>query len=235
MAKTQLTFERREMKYLLTDGERDELLAAVAEHLVEDEHGASTVRSLYYDTPTLILARRSSEHPTYKEKLRLRAYGSPYPCEPVFVELKKKCDGVVYKRRSTRTIEQAQGLLAGTQEPRGQIERELACAAARYEGLAPACYLAYDREALYERNNRDLRLTFDRRVRMSWEAPRLDAELYAPAEQILPAGLSILEVKTSRAMPRWLTQALAGIGATQARWSKYGTAAKLRTQRSTNA
>ena len=68
---------------------------------------------------------------------------------------------MVYKRRTTRSIEQAQGLLSGTEEARGQIERELACAAARYEGLAPACYLAYDREALYERGNRDLRLTFD--------------------------------------------------------------------------
>ncbi len=235
MATTQLTFERREMKYLLTDGERAALLDAVRPYLVEDEHGASTVRSLYYDTPTLILARRSSEHPAYKEKLRLRAYGAPSPSEPVFVELKKKCDGIVYKRRSTRNLEQAQGLLAGTEEACGQIEKELAIAAARYDGLAPACYLAYDREALYEKGNRDLRLTFDKRVRMSWEAPRLDAELYAPAEQILPAGLSILEIKTSRAMPLWLTSALRSIGATQARWSKYGTAAKLRTQRSTHA
>ncbi len=235
MTAPQLTFERREVKYLLTDAERAELLARVSSHLVGDEHGASTVRSLYYDTPTLILARRSSEHPAYKEKLRLRAYGMPAPEETVFVELKKKCDGVVYKRRSTRSLAEAQGLLAGNVAAKGQIERELACAAGRYEGLAPACYLAYDREALYERGNRDLRLTFDRRVRMSWEAPRLDAELYGGAEQILDEGISILEIKTSRAMPLWLTQAMGELNLRQASWSKYGTAAKLRTQRSTHA
>ncbi len=235
MTAPQLTFERREVKYLLTDAERNELLARVGGHLVGDEHGASAVRSLYYDTPTLILARRSSEHPAYKEKLRLRAYGQAAPGEMVFVELKKKCKGVVYKRRSTRSLAEAQGLLAGHVAAKGQIERELACAAARYEGLAPACYLAYDREALYERNNRDLRLTFDRRVRMSWEAPRLDAELYGSAEQILDEGISILEIKTSRAMPLWLTQAMGELNVRQASWSKYGTAARLRTQRSTHA
>lgn len=233
MTNVQLSFERREAKYLLTDGERLALEVIMSGHMLPDEHGPSTVRSVYYDTPSLLLARRSAESPTYKEKLRLRAYGKPVKGEKVFVELKKKCAGIVYKRRTVTDINTAGMLLDPNRPPRpdaSQIEREISRAAMRYEGLAPRVYLAYDRTAFYERDNRDLRMTFDRRVRARWDDPRLSVT--DGTDQLLEDGISILEIKTSRAMPLWLVSAISELRLKPAHWSKYGTVCKTRLQAS---
>ena len=45
------------------------------------------------------LIRTSLAGPVYKEKLRLRAYGAVNEKSTVFLEMKKKYSGVVYKRR----------------------------------------------------------------------------------------------------------------------------------------
>lgn len=118
MSTAQLVFKRCETKYLLDAGQRAALEDVLAERMVPDEHGPSTVRNVYYDTPTALLARRSAEHPAYKEKIRTRCYGTPHPFDPVFVELKKKCDGVVYKRRCELAPADARELLAGRGQPK---------------------------------------------------------------------------------------------------------------------
>ena len=224
--KHQLVFKRREIKFLLDDGQRATLERSLAGRVRPDEHGPSTVRNVYYDTPTALLARRSAEHPAYKEKIRTRCYGAPHPFDPVFVELKKKCDGVVYKRRCELPATDAAELLAGRGRPRTQIERELDWTCRRYEGLRPVAYLAYDRVAYYAIDDRDLRITFDRDVRVRWEDVRLSGP--DAGDRVLTPGLSILEIKTSKAMPIWLVRGLEAVGARKSSFSKYGRAWELR-------
>ncbi|WP_322353758.1 polyphosphate polymerase domain-containing protein [Paratractidigestivibacter sp.] len=224
--KNQLVFKRYETKFLLDGDQRSSLEELVAANMVPDEHGPSTVRNVYYDTPTALLARRSAEHPDYKEKVRTRCYGTPHPFDPVFVELKKKCDGVVYKRRCELAPADAAELLAGRGRPRTQIERELDWTCRRYEGLRPCAYLAYDRVAYHGRSDFDLRLTFDQRVRVRWD----DVALCGPdvGRLVLPEGTSILEVKTPRAFPLWLARYLSAAGIRKRSISKYGRAWELR-------
>ena len=95
------TFERRELKYRITDAQRAALEAAFDARMVPDEHGESTICNIYYDTADYRLIRASLEKPAYKEKLRLRSYGVTEPGGEVFLELKKKYKGIVYKRRIT--------------------------------------------------------------------------------------------------------------------------------------
>ncbi len=225
-SKHQLVFKRREIKFLLSESQRASLEEVLAARMVPDEHGASTVRNVYYDTATALLARRSAEHPAYKEKVRTRCYGTPHPFDPVFVELKKKSDGIVYKRRCELPASDAAELLAGRGRPRTQIERELDWTCRRYEGLRATAYLAYDRVAYFEQGNRDLRVTFDQNVRVRWD----DVRLTGPdaGARVLDDGLSILEVKTSQALPIWLVRYLEGIGARKTSFSKYGRAWELR-------
>ena len=161
----QMVFKRTEAKYLLTDAQRSRLERRMARQMEPDQFGPSTVRNLYLDTPTFLLARRSLDHPLYKEKVRVRSYRPAGPGDRVFLELKKKCEGVVYKRRCTCELEEALGLCACRRPPVGQVEREIAFTAQREGGLFPVAYLAYDREAFYAPHDRDLRMTFDRRVR----------------------------------------------------------------------
>lgn len=71
-----MTFKRREIKYLLDDDEYNSLKERLQARLVEDEHGRSTICNIYYDTPDFRIIRKSLEKPVYKEKLRLRSYGT---------------------------------------------------------------------------------------------------------------------------------------------------------------
>lgn len=218
----QTVFKRTEIKYLVSDAQRQRLEDAMVGRMAPDAHGPSTVRNVYLDTPTHLLARRSMDHPPYKEKLRVRRYGDPVPGTDVFLELKKKCEGVVYKRRATLSPERARCLVAGTVEPRGQIERELAFSLARYQGICPQMYLAYDREAFYDPCDHEFRMTFDRGVRCRWN----DVSLDGPDEglALLPEGVSILEVKAGLGMPLWLADLLARERIYKSSFSKYGQA-----------
>ena len=98
------TFQRMEIKYLLTSQQTEAVLQKITGFMIEDEYSRQTICSLYCDSPDDILARISLDKPIYKEKLRLRAYGTPTDSSPVFLEIKKKYDGVVYKRRVSRTL-----------------------------------------------------------------------------------------------------------------------------------
>lgn len=222
----QLTFRRTEIKYVLSDEQCHSLLAAMEGRMVADEWGASTVCSVYYDTPTDLLARRSLNHPLYKEKVRARSYGPRRPGSTVFVELKKKFDGVVYKRRAAMGEEAARALLAGHGRPATQIERELDSTVRRYGGLLPRAFIAYDREAFYAADDRDFRMTFDRRARCRWTDLTLTSS--SEGQLLLPGGETILEVKGSRAMPLWLARWLSSERLFKASFSKYGAAYQMR-------
>ena len=80
-------FKRKEIKFLLDSRQRSALETAMTGHMNADEYGESTICSLYYDTPDRRLIRRSLEKPCYKEKLRLRSYGTARPDSTVYVEL----------------------------------------------------------------------------------------------------------------------------------------------------
>jgi len=93
-------FNRVEMKYVLDKQQMKGIMGAAGDRLTEDEYAESTIRSIYFDTEDFVLARRSIDKPTYKEKLRLRSYAPAKASDTVFMEIKKKYDGVVYKRRT---------------------------------------------------------------------------------------------------------------------------------------
>ncbi|MBR1830382.1 MAG: polyphosphate polymerase domain-containing protein [Atopobiaceae bacterium] len=218
----QLTFKRYEIKYQLTEEQCDRLMQAMSPYMVPDQYGPSTVCNVYYDTPSSLLIRRSLEKPLYKEKVRVRSYGTPRPGQDVFLELKKKSEGVVYKRRATMSAERAELFLAGRGDPQNQIERELDFSIKRYGGLIPATYIAYDRVAFYAADDHEFRMTFDRRVRYRTEA--LDLAQGDAGTQILPDGKVLLEVKCAGAMPLWLVRFLSEERIFKTSFSKYGTA-----------
>lgn len=218
----QLTFKRYEIKYQLTEGQVARLMQVMAPYMVPDEWGPSTVCNVYYDTPSSLLIRRSLDKPLYKEKVRVRSYGTPAPGAPVFLELKKKCEGVVYKRRATMNSARAAAFLRGEGDPVNQIERELDFAVRRYGQLVPAAYIAYDREAFYAADDHEFRMTFDRRVRYRTE--RMNLAEGDGGTQILSDGQVLLEVKCAGAMPLWLVRFLSAERLFKASFSKYGTA-----------
>ncbi len=107
----QETFQRYEKKYRLTPGQYQELMGRMITKLIPDQYGKYTICNIYLDTEDYQLIRTSLEKPDYKEKLRLRSYGTPGDEDVVFLELKKKFHGVVYKRRVEMTMQQARSYL----------------------------------------------------------------------------------------------------------------------------
>ena len=128
MNETKFTFKRTEKKYLLTAEQYEALWERMSPYLEPDDYPLSTVCSIYYDTDDYSLIRHSIEGPVYKEKLRLRSYNVPGREDPVFVELKKKYKGIVYKRRISMGAAAAADWLAGRGAPPedSQMAREIA-------------------------------------------------------------------------------------------------------------
>ena len=228
--KIQTVFERTEKKYILTLSQRREFLRRIAQYIKPDEYGESTVCSLYFDTDDYRLIRCSMEKPVYKEKLRLRSYSTPKSGSNVFLELKKKYNGVVYKRRKTMEFTQAMNYInKGVKPDDSQIMRELDWAMTYYRSLAPRMFIAYDRTAFYSKTDHELRITFDRNVR--FRTDNLDLSKGHYGERILDANLCIMEIKALSAMPLWLTETLADMGIFPGTFSKYGKAYQITEER----
>ena len=216
-------FERVERKFLLTPAQYAGLMRTLPEYMQADQYGESTILSLYLDTDDSLLIRRSLEKPVYKEKLRLRSYGVPREMDNVFLEVKKKVRGVVYKRRICLPLAQAMECLAQGSVPAagGQIGREIAYMLRRYR-LRPAVLLAYDRTAYAELEpspNR-LRITIDRDIRS--RQTDLDLRLGAAGELLLAPGMRLMEIKTAHAIPLWLCAVLDQNEIRPTSFSKYG-------------
>ncbi|MBE6677872.1 MAG: VTC domain-containing protein, partial [Ruminococcaceae bacterium] len=94
----QSVFKRYEIKFMLTKEQKNSIIKAMSPYMCLDDYGRTTIRNIYYDTDSYLLIRRSIEKPVFKEKLRIRSYKKVSSDENVFVELKKKYKGVVYKR-----------------------------------------------------------------------------------------------------------------------------------------
>lgn len=217
-------FKRYEVKYLLDPRQKAAVLEAMAAHMVPDAYGKTTIRNLYYDTDNYRLIRRSLERPVYKEKLRLRSYRQTDPDTPVFVELKKKYESVVYKRRIPLPEQTAVQWLSGARpcDIPGQISREVDYFLSFYGPLSPKVFLSYEREAYYGKDAPDFRVTFDQDILFRQEEMTLSAGIYGTP--ILPPDTTLMEIKCIGGIPLWMTAVLTQQNIRKASFSKYGTA-----------
>lgn len=93
------SFKRHEIKYLITINQYINLMNYLSDKVEKDVFYKSTIYNVYYDTDNFELIRKLIEKPIYKEKLRIRSYDKPTLDSSVYVELKKKYDHIVYKKR----------------------------------------------------------------------------------------------------------------------------------------
>lgn len=219
--KVNYVFERTEKKYLIRQDVLDKFLVAIAPYVEKDKYGEYTICNVYYDTASDELIRHSLEKPVYKEKMRLRSYGTPKPDDKVFLEIKKKFKGVVYKRRISLPYEEAMRYLEHGEKPTkdSQILREIDYFIRFYQPK-PKLYLAYDRIAFSGIEKKDLRITVDQRIRSRWENVKLDAG--DEGELLLSDQEYLVEIKTIDAFPLWLTDILTELEMFPTSFSKYG-------------
>ncbi|MBQ7277294.1 MAG: polyphosphate polymerase domain-containing protein [Bacilli bacterium] len=225
MSEAIIVMKRYEMKYILNKEQAEYLVEALKGHMEVDEYGKTSIASLYYDTPNFRLIRNSIEKPEFKEKLRLRSYGLAKPSKPVFLELKRKAQGIVYKRRVVTNVEDVNRFLSGESNifANGQIAKEITYFRDYYGSLIPSCLIIYDRVAYFEPGG-DLRLTIDYNPRYRLDNLNLDTSMEGIS--LLNEGEAILEIKVQEAMPLWLSNILSKGKIYKNSFSKYGEAYK---------
>ncbi|MBQ6782901.1 MAG: polyphosphate polymerase domain-containing protein [Acholeplasmatales bacterium] len=216
--------KRYEIKYLLTKEQTKYLVEGLKGHMVLDQYGRTSICSLYYDTPNHRLIRESLDKPEFKEKCRLRSYGLAKPGKPVFLELKRKAYGIVYKRRIQTSIDEVNKFFNKNDVfSDSQIEKEITYFRDYYESLKPSCLIIYDREAYYEPDG-DLRLTIDYNPR--YRLDDLNLSTSTDGKSLLDEGSTILEIKVQEAIPIWLSTLLSNGKIYKNSFSKYGEAYK---------
>lgn len=216
-------FKRYEKKYLLTGEQYQNLMLVLGGVLEMDCYGEHTICNIYLDTADYQLIRASIEKPVYKEKVRLRSYGrAAGEDSTVFVELKKKFESVVYKRRMEMTLEEARKYLYYGIEPkcRGQVYWEVDYTVKRY-GLKPMAYISYERCAYTCVWDQELRVTFDKHI--LGRSGELDLRAEAYGKELLEEGQVLMEVKMPGAIPLWLSKLFGELEIYSTSYSKYGT------------
>ena len=222
----QAVFRRYELKYMLTPEQKETILRGIEPYMSIDEYGRTTIRNIYFDTPSYRLIRASIEKPMYKEKLRIRSYEQATHDSKVFVEIKKKYDKVVYKRRTSLPEAEAMRWVCERQRPdtvkKQQIANEIDYFLDFYGELGPAVFLTYEREAFFTKEKSDFRVTFDDNVLCREDNVDLTADVYGT--RILPEGKILMEIKCSGGIPLWMVEILSREKIYKTSFSKYGTA-----------
>lgn len=217
-------FKRYELKYLLSMEQYCFIKEVIKEKARPDEFGKTTIQSLYLDTLNDRLVRQSIEKPIYKEKLRLRCYNLNDDNKDIYVEMKRKYDGVVYKRRIACKEEEVKDLLLGKRKE-SQIGRELSYFLSFYkEGLMGKILILYDREAFFDEED-DLRITFDQNLR--YRKDHLDFHTSLEGNALLENDFVLMELKTGTSLPLWLIRKMEEMNIKKTSFSKYGRAYQM--------
>lgn len=222
------SFNRRETKYLLTTEQAEAFLREAHDLLAHDKYGEYTICNLYLDTDDFYFIKHSLDHPAYKEKLRIRSYGNANHETKIFLEIKKKTKGVVYKRRIVIPFGEAADYVHNSIRPPSlegfvpnQIFEEIDYLMKKYNP-EPKLYLAYDREAYFMKERPEIRITFDKNIRGRWDNITLTSD---ENTELLDTGVEnyrVMEIKSGRAIPIEITEILSRLKIYPVSFSKYG-------------
>ncbi|OPZ95975.1 MAG: VTC domain protein [Bacteroidetes bacterium ADurb.Bin408] len=212
---------RYERKYLvpndMMDALRKRLLPFVTpdNFTSENERGINeyTVRSIYFDSPTLISYYEKGDGIMFRRKFRIRGYDNYYPgCKVVF-EIKRKIENRIRKHRAFMLFDNVEDVLATGNVEKYVIKdknynkalddaRRFFYHIYKYQ-FKPTVLIVYEREAYMGKFDSGTRITFDKNIR-SRLYPCMK-ELYSNDNlKYLFSSHFILEIKYYKdEMPHW--------------------------------
>lgn len=210
------TFRRREHKYLITTEQYVQLVQLISSYLRPDRHGINgkyTVTTLYFESLDHKIYIETKNKLQFRQKLRLRVYDKTNISGNAFFEIKQKYEKAVNKRRVVIPLGEAYRYLAN-ESSLALSETNISNQHVFYEiddfrklyALQPEMVVSYERHAFHHIEDADLRVTFDLNLRCRNDD--LYVEHGPHGEHFIDSNLVILEIKTSKTVPHWLTQAL---------------------------
>lgn len=224
------SFKRYEKKFILSQEQYEALLPRLFEYMEPDKYCKNgknyTIYNIYYDTNESDVIRHSIGKPYFKEKLRLRSYTIPKSGnEKVFLELKKKINGIVNKRRVALTLDEATKFVEFGKRPvtKDYLNKQVINEIEYYlknNKVHKTVYIGYIRKAFFAKDDKEFRLTFDSEILTRREDLSLEGGYYG--KNILGEERYLMEVKILGAIPVWFTQILSELSIYNTHFSKYG-------------
>lgn len=218
----QTTFKRVEKKYLLNEEQYEKVLLGMSPYMQVDSYGETTICNIYFDTAYDELIINSIQKPVYKEKFRIRSYGVANDNSRVFLEIKKKFKGIVYKRRMAMEIKDAETYIKTGHmlvDTDNNIPNEIDFIMKKYS-LMPRVFIAYDRVAYFGTEDSNLRVTFDKNIRSRYDNVTLKSD--ENCTPLLSENTHLMEIKIPGAMPLWMCRLLSENKVFPVSFSKYG-------------
>ncbi len=221
---------RHELKYLVRREQTHAIARFAASHLEMDKYSQGmprnryTVRSIYYDSPGFRCYYEKANGDQNRRKFRVRSYNQAD--NSVFLECKQRQGSTYTKLKSQldheklAILESREGFSGMDFESLGVVE-QLLLAMDRWD-YQPASLVVYDREAYVTPGQEDtIRVTLDNNLR-ACVFPELD-ELYDESDlEELLYDWTILEVKFTNILPRFLNQLVRQFSLERQACSKYG-------------
>lgn len=214
-------FNRYEYKYVLDQYQFKNIQKHIMLYMDEDAYNSINkgykIYNLYVDTIDNNMIRTSLAKPKYKQKLRLRSYNKfENSNDIIFIEIKKKVNGLVNKRRSKITYFDAVNFIKTGRIPEikeymnVQVLRELEYIL-MMDSYEIKTEISYSRSAYFNKNDRDLRISFDSNINSTRHE-----NIYFEDNQYL------MEIKAESSMPFWLSTYLSKNKIKSSSFSKYG-------------
>jgi hypothetical protein len=215
----ELQFQRFELKYVVADALAVHVRDFVSAYLTLDEFGATRpdlsypVHSLYLDSADQSLYQSTINGDRNRYKLRIRFYEGR-DNDPVFFEIKRREDCAIYKLRCAVRRESVGDLVAGRMPvredlaaggPREELAMHTFCKLVNQINAKPAAHVSYMREAWISQCSSRLRVTMDRKIRITPESRLvLDTRLHDTVPVF--GTMVVLELKFTGRFPNWMRE-----------------------------
>ena len=231
-----MTFKRFEEKFLITEQQYKNIMPEIEKYMTSDKYCLNgneySIYNVYFDTPNDELIRHSINKVNYKEKIRMRSY---YPQksldDKVFLELKRKYDGVVYKRRVSLNIAEVNRMIENKcldNSENNYLKKQVINEINHFlkvHNIVPKVAIRYDRNALFCSYDKNIRITFDRNIYARRQNIYLGESEFD--SRILQEGYRLMEIKNNGSLPTWIIQILSKNKIYNTSFSKYGTEYKM--------
>jgi SPX domain protein involved in polyphosphate accumulation len=208
---------RYEYKYLIDEARARNVRDFIRSYLCRDEHGLASMHqaypiySLYLDGPGLMLYNATVQAQMNRFKLRVRYYNHE-PGSPLFCEIKRRVNEVIFKDRADIRRDALSHLLGGrcpcTEDLADPGDVDSLAALNKFFELRnsvhaqPRIIVYFEREAWISPSDDNTRITFDRKAAAAHYVTDLNPEIWTGAE----VGSVILELKFDDRFPTWMRE-----------------------------
>lgn len=230
-----LHIRRFELKYVVSDRILDKIRRSISPFVVFDPVLSKTrkrfyrVTSLYLDTFNYDSYWEKVDGLKRHKKFRIRTYEEKLKkATPVFLEIKKREEAVIFKDRFLTQYGKVQSGV-GSFNYEKMIGNSNEGTGAQFvanvmrKNLQPKLLVSYRREAYFDAKNSSFRLTLDQDLAA---ARRSDLDLNCQDSQEIFRGYSVLEAKFNRIMPAWFGMLIRSFNLNRISFSKYCFAAE---------